>query len=127
MVQLARLGPGLVPIPYGTFSAKTPPAGPTYAAVAGRYQHTAARWHPATVFTFEAQIKATTGTVYARLYDLTDSLALSGSTLSTTSVNYVLLTVGSLSFTDGHVYEAQLGTDTGAGVAKRLEVIASVG
>lgn len=72
------------------------------------FDYTAADWINPT-FTHHSRLKSTSGqTVHSRLFDLTDSKAVSGSELSTTSTSTVELSSGSLTLTDGNKYETQI-------------------
>lgn len=67
--------------------------------------------------TFSAYIRATAGTIRARLYNVTAAAAVTNSEVSTTSATADLITsTPSTGFTlvDGDTYQAQTGVDTGA-------------
>lgn len=92
------------------------------------YWATASR--PANVLPYlEVFFKATTGTVYARLLDVTVSpvTAVANSGLSTSTTSLIRKrTNSSLVFTDGHEYMLQLGkqgSDAGTSRGSRLQVI----
>ena len=57
--------------------------------------------------TFLAYLRATTGTGYARLYDLTAGAAVAGSEVSTTESLLTLIQSGSIILVDGHEYQPQ--------------------
>ena len=61
-------------------------------------------------------MKATTGTVQARLYNVTDSTAVAGSDISTVETSYTRVRSSSFSLTDGKEYQVQAGrAGSGAG------------
>ena len=65
---------------------------------------------------FEAYLRATTGTVYADLYDETGSASVSGSQVSTTSSSFVLVRSSALTLTLNNTYRPRfgiVGTDAG--------------
>lgn len=65
---------------------------------------------------FEATLTATTGKVYARLYDITGSYALANSVVSTESNSEVVLRSSEVvNLVDEHQYRVQLGVVTGDG------------
>lgn len=63
--------------------------------------------------TLEVCMRQTTGTVYARLYDVTAAAAVSGSQVSTASGTFVLVESDELDLVDGHEYRAQFGKVSG--------------
>ena len=73
-------------------------------------------------------MKATTGTVLARLYNLTDGTPVIGSDLSTSSLSFVRLRSGVLTLTDGKEYVAQKGkVGLNAGELQIAELIGVLG
>jgi hypothetical protein len=121
MAQVTALSPlGAPGLPYA-FVAKTP-AAVVYDFLVGALKYVAAQM-PGT-FYFEAFYRATTGTVYARLYDLTASAEVAGSVLSTALTTFQLQQTDALTLIDGHVYEGQFGNEgADAGEARVATVI----
>ena len=81
---MGTLGPLALPQQGKTFSPKTEAAGVIYSADLGPV------YYDGTYFLFyrariEVVMKATTGTVYARLWDATESVEVDGSVISTDS------------------------------------------
>jgi hypothetical protein len=72
------------------------------------FLYTAANWAQIT-FYLEAYLKATTGTVYFRLYNETDGAEVLNSEVSTTSAVSTRLRTAALSMADGKVYRLQFG------------------
>lgn len=80
------------------------------------YMHflfTEANWARDT-FAIDATVRAPTGTARMRLYDVTDSTGVAGSTLKSTSTSYERVRGPTVSLADGHEYRVQLGADGGA-------------
>lgn len=94
------------------------PAGPSFSSYGVPFLYTSANWG-AVSFYLEAYVKATAGTVYARLYNVTDSAAVAGSQLSTAAATYQRLRTAALTLTDGKTYRAQFGKE-GADAGKFL-------
>lgn len=85
------------------------------------FLYTAANWTN-TNWYLEAFLKAVTGTVWARLWNVTDSAEVA--TVSTSSTSYVRIRTTAFSLTDGKEYAAQFGVDSGAtGRGISLELI----
>jgi hypothetical protein len=91
---------------------------PSFASYGVPFLYTAANWG-AVNFYLEVYVKATAGTVYARLYNVTDSAAVAGSQLSTAAVTYQRLRTAALTLTNGKTYRAQFGKE-GADAGKFL-------
>ncbi len=91
----------------------------TYNATIGKpFPYTAADWGSAIAFYFEVYLQATTGTAYARLYDLTVTTEVDDSELSVATlvpVASTLLRSPALDLVDGHVYVGQFGVLTSSG------------
>ena len=94
------------------------PAGPAFTSYGVPFLYTLANWG-AVNFYFEAYYKATTGTVYARLYNITDSSAVANSQVSTAQNTYQRDRSAALTLTDGKIYRAQFGKE-GADAGKFL-------
>jgi len=94
------------------------PPGPSFTSYGVPFLYTAANWG-AVNFYFEAFYKATTGTVYARLYNVTDSSAVANSQVSTAQVVYQRDRSAALTLTDAKTYRAQFGKE-GADAGKFL-------
>lgn len=116
----------------GTVSNFPPPhsyitALPITFVDAGRvFLFTDAEWSDAFSFFFEITMRASAGQATARLFDLTDSVAVTGSTLQTISSTTVQLRSGALTLVDGHEYIAQYGTDefsTGAAFDGHIVIV----
>jgi len=82
--------------------------GVAYSSYGLPFLYTAANWAQIT-FYLEAYLRATTGTVYFRLYNETDSVVVTDSGLSTTSAVFVRLRTVALTMTDGKLYRLQFG------------------
>lgn len=83
--------------------------GVTWTTLGDTFLYTATNWRRV-AFWFEAKFRASAGTSYARVFDLTTSAAIANSELSTTSTTFVRLrTAVALSLTDGDEYVAQVG------------------
>ncbi|MDP2930293.1 MAG: hypothetical protein Q8N56_01645, partial [bacterium] len=114
-------------------SGTTTLQGATYTSYGMPFLFTSANWGIGSVsFYYEVYMRATTGTVYARLYNETDSTAVSGSVLSTTSTSFVRLRTATLTSTliDGKTYRAQfgkVGADTGETLGGKLVVNQNAG
>lgn len=72
---------------------------------------TSANW-TSTDWRLEAFIKAISGTVWARVWNITDSVEVI--TVSTASASYVRLRSVTFTLTDGKEYSGQFGVDAGA-------------
>lgn len=94
----------------------------TATVVLGRYSvfglpflYTAANWNRAPGFYLEVYLRATGGTVRARLYNTTDGTAVVNSEVTTVSATYVRLRSAALTLTDGKLYTLQLGSNNADG------------
>lgn len=77
-------------------------------------------------FYLEVSMRAVTGTVYARLYNVTDGIEVDGSLISTTDDVMKAYRSGPLSLEDGKTYRVQFGKfggDSGAFMGGHLVVI----
>lgn len=72
---------------------------------------TAVNWG-STDWRLEAFIKAVSGTVWARVWNVTDSAEVV--TVSTASTSYLRLRSATFTLTDGKEYAGQFGVDSGA-------------
>lgn len=87
----------------------TPATQPVYQQRGIAWLYTSSNWTTFDLF-FEVYIKATAGTVCARLESLTDGSVVSGSEITTTSTVYVRLRSPTLTtLVNGHEYVAALG------------------
>lgn len=68
-------------------------------------------------FYLEVNVRASSGSARARLFDVTSNLAVAGSEVTTASSSFVRLRSSGLSLQDGHEYMLQLGT-IGVGVGE---------
>lgn len=64
-------------------------------------------------FYLEVDIRADTGTLHARLYDLVAAAAVDSSELSTTSATFALVRSDALTLVDGNEYRGQVGVVPG--------------
>lgn len=83
-----------------------------------------ANWAGKDLF-FEAFMRATAGTIHARLYDVTADSPVIESEVSTTEVSFTRVRSGAIksALVDGHSYRAQFGkgvTDTGEFISAKL-------
>jgi len=105
-----------------TFSAKTAGGGElVWTSYGVPFLYTAANWGTVVIY-LQTYMKATSGTVYSRLYDTTSSAAVASSELSTAATSYTRSRSSALTLTDGHIYMVQHGT-TGAGETRGDELI----
>lgn len=96
--------------------------GVAYTSCGVPFLYTAANWLGA-AFYHEAYMKATSGTVYARIYDVTAAAEVASSEISTAETSSTRLRSLAITLTDTHVYMLQTGT-TGAGEIKGGQLIA---
>lgn len=76
---------------------------------------TASEWASAVVFHLEATFRATSGTVYVRLFDETAAAAVAGSQISTSSSTVVRQrSASAITLVNGNEYRIQVGVDGGA-------------
>lgn len=91
-----------------------------------RFLYTEANWSmPLTAkFYFEVRMKAVTGTANARLWDVTDSVVVPESIVSTTDTSYDRIRSTAFTLTDGNEYCGQFGVDAGGtGVGMAMVII----
>jgi hypothetical protein len=96
----------------GLYAGIAASAGVIYTLCGPAFLFTAANWS-STSWYFEAYVLADTGTAYVRLYDVSATAVVSGSTVSTAAGTYARQRSGSITLTDGNEYRAQVGTKTG--------------
>lgn len=96
-----------------TYGANPFAAAIVYVAMGDIFLFTSANWAPAPTWYLEATMRATSGTAWARLYDLTDTVEVTDSPISTASATHDRVRSSAVTLTDAHEYEAQFGT-TGA-------------
>lgn len=101
---------------------------PTYTSLGMPFLYTANNWGTGgsgVSFYLEVYMRQTTGTVYARLLNETDTTAVTGSTLSTTSSTFTRVRTAALTLTDGKTYRVQfgkIGADAGKTMGGKLVV-----
>jgi len=122
MAQKTELHIGGFPGIVHVFSAKTEATGVGYTSCGVPFLYTAANWVGAT-FYHEVYMKATSGTVYARVYDTTSLAEVANSEVSTAETSSTRLRSSAITLTDGHIYMLQTGT-TGAGEISGGKLIA---
>ncbi len=122
MAQVTELSPFGVPWKVRpAFVAKDSIA---WVFIGGIFKYVLANFSPVLSRYFEAYYRATTGTAYARLYDVTADSAVGGSAVNTASTALVRQRSGALALTDGDEYRAQFGKASGdAGAAVDAKVI----
>jgi hypothetical protein len=118
----------ILPNPDGTISAADrlqwlglyrgiPTSAVVYSLVGCVFLYTAANW-PTLSWYLEVAMRATSGTAYARLYDVTDSAVVIKSLISTIAGTLTRVRSDALTLTDAHEYRVQFGTlATGSGEA----------
>lgn len=102
-----------------------PFTGIVYAVSKGIFEYVAANWGSTLAFFFQVYHRATSGTLHARLFDVTTSTPVAGSDLSTVSATNVRQQSGDLkaALTDGDEYEAQWGkSGSDGGVADEAKM-----
>jgi len=100
------------------FVAKAAPTKTFFTADDHPFTYTDANWGSPDDFYLEVWLLATSGTVYARLYDETAAAEVASSEVSTASATYVRLVSSALTLVDAHVYRFQLGGDGSSGTVK---------
>jgi hypothetical protein len=122
MAQVTRLSTTATPTRlYGSFAGKTVISWTTLNNIV---LYETAEWPSGATWYFEAVMKATTGTVYARLWDKTDSAVVADSQVDTASGTFVRVRGGSpMTLTDSHEYQAEVGK-TGANAGGIVGVVA---
>lgn len=89
------------------------------------FLYTAANWDAATSFYLEVYMRASLGTVRARLYNDTDAAPVANSEVTTTSTIYVRLRSILVALTDGKTYSVQFGSEgSDAGAFRGARLIA---
>ena len=81
---------------------------PIYASYGIPFLYTAANWAQVT-WHLESFLRATSGTVYFRLYNETDGTEVALSETSTASTSFTRLRTVALTLTDGKLYRLQFG------------------
>lgn len=85
---------------------------------------TEANWKSNVAAYFEVYMRATSGTVHARLWDITTASIVAGSELSTADTDFERLRSPVITLEDGHEYIVQVGKETGnAGEIKSGRVV----
>jgi hypothetical protein len=77
------------------------------------FLYTAASWFGVGI-ALEVYMRATAGTVHARMFDETSSLPVAGSDVNTMSSSFVLVRSGALGLVDTHVYISQFALGAGS-------------
>lgn len=109
-------------ISWAELEAPTPPNFTLYGAP---FRYDSANWGTVN-FYLEVYMKATTGTVYARLYNITTNSEVPDSLLSTILTSLIRLRTGALTLTNTHEYRIQFGksgSDAGEFLGGKLVVI----
>ncbi len=107
MAAVTELQPNALPGKTHSFAAK-PLAGSVYASYGKPFLYTQEDWRLGEFF-LESYMWATTGTSFARLHDDTDTAAVSGSEISTTSNTLARVRSNTgLVLTNAHIYRVQL-------------------
>jgi hypothetical protein len=110
-----------------TYAAKTAtPPGVTYASYGMPWYYATATRPSGHTVHLEVYFRAVSGTVYARLMDITDTAAVSGSEISSALTNFQRRRTTGLILTDDHEYRVQLGKqggDQGECEGARIQVI----
>ena len=97
---------------YQDIAAKPPPAAVVFASLdVSPFLYVAAEYGAAVSHFFQVFLRATVGTVYARLFDVTADAEVASSEVSTTSATHVRLRTGSLTLVDGNEYVPQFGLE----------------
>lgn len=105
---------------FGSFSGKAAAAAAivwSFFADDWPLAYTSSVWSTRTI-KLEAYLKATTGTVHARLYNETDDTGVANSQVEHSTSTRTRTTSSALTLTDAKTYRAQLGrsgTDVGSG------------
>lgn len=122
MAQVTELSP--FGVPWKVRPAFVAKESIVYAFIGGIFKYVLANFSPVLSRYFEAYYRATTGTGYARLYDVTTSSAVGTSGVSTASTTLVRQRSAAITLTDGDEYRAQFGKAAGdAGEAVDAKVI----
>ena len=98
------------------------PGGVTWTNVGLETLFTEGNWSDQNTY-FESYIKATSGTFYARLFDITNSTEVAGSVLTSTTATFDRLRAGPFDLPDSHEYRVQTGSiggSTGELIGARL-------
>jgi hypothetical protein len=101
------------------------PAIGTWNSYGVPYVHAVPSWANVT-FHCEAWMRAAAGTVHYRYYNETDSAAVAGSDLSTTSATMVLQRTGSLTLLPGKTYRHQFARSVGGAGEKQYAMLLGV-
>lgn len=100
-------------------------AEPTFTEYGGLFYYDPSNWGSVSFF-LEADIKATSGTAFTRLFDVTSGIEVTSGRLSTTSTSLIRLRSAALTLTSGREYRAEFGKvspDAGAFRNARLVVV----
>ena len=91
-----------------------PDVGITYTTLGKLFLYTASEWATAVVYHLEATFRATSGTVYVRLFDETAAAAVTNSEVSTSSSTVARYRSSAVTLVDGNEYRIQVGIDPSA-------------
>lgn len=97
--------------------------GFAYTYYGSPFLFTAANWKTGILVYAEAYFRATTGTVYTDLYDLTSAALVASSTLTTSAATFTRVRSAALTLTDGHEYRFRIsktGVDAGEILSAKL-------
>ena len=86
----------------------------TWTSVGKLFLFTAAQWASAIDMRMEATFRATTGEVGVRLFNETDSVAVTNSEMVTSSSTLARARSSAITLVDGKEYRIQVGVNTGA-------------
>lgn len=87
-----------------------------------KFLYTSANW--GTAFYFEIVMRAVTGTVHAKLWNITDNVEVTGSTLTTALTSFQRLRSGTVVFQDSKEYECRLAAEgTGEALSAKIIVV----
>jgi hypothetical protein len=101
------------------------PTPPNFVLYGAPFKYESANWG-AVNFYFEVYMRATTGSVYARLYNVTTDSAVPDSLLSTVLTSLVRLRSGAITLTNTHEYRVQFGksgSDAGEFLGGKIVVV----
>lgn len=100
--------PGIASLVTVRFAPTVTVTAPTFTSYGLPLLFTAVNWGSVSIY-LEAYVRATAGTVLARLYDDTAGAAVDGSEVSSASGSFVRLRSSALTLTDGNTYRLQFG------------------
>jgi hypothetical protein len=101
-------------------------AGPIYTLYGITFLYTEDNWASSSLLYYEVYMKATTGRVYARLYNVTDGTGMLSSQVSTAGTSLERVRSNALTLVDGKEYRVQVGkfgSDAGEMVGAKLIIL----